>query len=134
MVFLLVPVPAPDPDIFKDTSFTMSMDLKALLALGNQMHDALAADDFQKFYDLVEERERLVDKLSPEEAAAKKIGLDKNDAVALEAQYNQILTLLEKKEAHMMEQLQQIDQLKKAGKSYGANYKRRQLINRKLLG
>ena len=110
------------------------MDLKALIHLGDQIHDALAADDFQKFYDLVEERERLVNQLSPEDAVTRNQGLDKADAEALEAQYNQIVALLEKKEAHMMDQLRQIDQLKKAGKSYGDNYKRRQLINRKLLG
>ncbi len=113
----------------------MSMNLKALLDLGNKMHEALVADDFQTFYDLVDEREKLVGALSPQHAAANDASLDKSDALALEQQYNHIMNLLEQKEHHMMQQLRHMDQLKKAGKSYNnANYARRQLINRKLLG
>ncbi len=113
----------------------MNIDLKALLALGDKMHEALVADDFETFYELVDEREKLVGKLSPQNTGAPHAGLKKTDAQVLEKQYNQIMNLLDEKEHHMMQQLRQIDQLKKAGKSYNsANYQRRQLINRKLLG
>ena len=109
----------------------MEKTLKSILDIGKKMHDALSADDLDAFYTLVDQREVLIDQLR---APEKNYALPAEASQALEKQFNTIINALNKKEHHMMEQLQQLDRMKKANHSYKGPQKRRELINRTLLG
>ena len=109
----------------------MEKMLKAILEVGEKMKTALSSDNLEEFYSLMDEREALVQQLPIEE---KNNRLPAEDSQALEEQFQSIIALLNQKEHDMMTQLQHIDRIKKASKSYKGTRQRRELINRTLLG
>ncbi len=112
----------------------MNTTLDAIYQLGEQMQQALAADDLDTFYNLVDQREDLVGRLSKSAKQEENFKLNPSESQALEDQYKLIIEAINKKEHEMMRQLRNVDQYKKAGKSYRSVKKRPQFINRNLHG
>ena len=112
----------------------MEKILKAILNIGEQIQLALSTDDLDSFYDLLEEREKLVASLNQMAATTPLSPIHSDAARALEAQFNSIIELLDKKEEQMMEQLRHVDRFRKAGQSYTPPVERRQFINKDLRG
>lgn len=108
----------------------MDTTLKALYKLGEQMQQALDADDLGTFYELVDQRELLVQKLRPRHENS----LTPEDTANLENQFNAIIGALNNKELQMMEQLQKLDKFRKADRSYNTSAQHRRFINDKLTG
>ena len=109
----------------------MENTINAIFEVGEKMKTALSADNLEDFYLLMDEREKLVQQLPDQE---KNYKLPTETSQALEDQFQAIVTLLNQKEQNMMSQLQHVDRIKKANKSYKGTRKRRELINRTLLG
>ena len=109
----------------------MTDTLQTLLDVGDQIKQAIGADDMTAFYELIQERETLVQTLTK---PASSRFLTEEDAQALDMQFNEIMAAIKDKETQMMEQLQSLDRLKKASHSYQTPPDRRTFINRSLHG
>lgn len=108
----------------------MDKTLEALYNLGELMQHALDADDLGTFYELVDQRDLLVKQLQPAHEAR----ISPKDSANLENQFNAIMGALNNKELQMMEQLQKLGKLRKAGQSYNTSAQHRRFINDKLTG
>lgn len=111
----------------------MENQLKEILAIGNQILDALASDDLELFYTLIDQRETLVKDFKKPDSSSGPSQLHVAYIQSLEEQYAQIVEVINQKERKLMQQLNHLNNLKKADNTYG-NRKRRQLIQGKLLG
>ncbi len=107
--------------------------LNALINLGVQMHEALSDNEMDVFTRLLSERQQLVDALqaysdSPDksEYASTFEALSTQDAALAEA--------MAEKERLLMKDLENIDLLRKADRSYSANKPVHRLMNPNLQG
>lgn len=111
--------------------YLMHTSIKAIFDVGKKMQQALKTNDLDGFYTLVDERENLIAGLKKKNG---NLQISEKDAAALEKQFQLIIETLNQKEQQMIDQLNQLDQFRKAGRSYHAPQNRRQFIRKNLMG
>ncbi len=110
----------------------MNDTIKKILKIGTLIQQALEANDINSFCNLVDKREELINQLKA--SGHKKTDLNAADTQVIEEQFTAIVEAMNIKEKDMQQQLQQLDQFKKADRSYNTGHQRRQFINKKLMG
>ncbi len=110
----------------------MNDTVRKIYKVGTLIQQALEANDINSFCNLIDKREELINELKA--SGHKSTDLNAADAQAIEEQFNAIVEAMNSKENDMLQQLQQLDQFKRADRSYNTGYQRRQFINKKLMG
>ncbi|MFK7849150.1 MAG: hypothetical protein AB8G77_27935 [Rhodothermales bacterium] len=110
----------------------MDDSIKKILKVGTLIKQALDANDIDSFYNLVDKREEFINELKA--SGYKSTDMSASDTQAIEQQFQEIVEAMNSKEEEMLQQLQQLDQFKRADRSYNTGHQRRQFITKKLLG
>ena len=113
----------------------MERILTTLHTLGEHMLDAIENNDLPTFYELLNDREALIDELASLENDSISTSEIQNTVDSLSAQYAYILNALRVRREHMQQTLHDIELLKKANQSYHeSTTSRRKILSSDLRG